>query len=142
MSCPAGNHSINALAGKSLSGRAATNRPRGSLKLSVVATSTSMRAGRSARAHTTPESTDTSPDWTPWLICGRSAARLIEGRGMPPAAVSALEAPAMARKRRRLGLWDGRRVIGMDALPEALIMRLLCLLGRDDETTTTRALCL
>ena len=42
---------------------------------------------------------------------------------MPPTAVSALEAPAMARKRRRFGLRDGRRAIGMDALPEALMMR-------------------
>jgi hypothetical protein len=47
-----------------------------SLKLSVVATSTSMRDGRSARAQTTPESAETSPNWMPWVIRGRSAARL------------------------------------------------------------------
>ena len=46
------------------------------LKLSVVAISTSMRAGRSARAQTTPESMETSPDWMPWVMSGRSAARL------------------------------------------------------------------
>jgi len=46
------------------------------LKLSVVETSTSMRAGRSARAHTMPESTDTSPDCKPWVMRGRSAAKL------------------------------------------------------------------
>jgi hypothetical protein len=33
-----------------------------SLKLSVVAASTSMRDGRSARAHTMAESVETSPD--------------------------------------------------------------------------------
>ena len=32
------------------------------LKLEVIETSTSIRAGRSARAHTTPESTEVSPD--------------------------------------------------------------------------------
>ena len=46
-------------------------------KLSLVETSTSIRAGRSVLAHTTPESIDTSPDWTPWVTIGRSAARLI-----------------------------------------------------------------
>jgi hypothetical protein len=35
-----------------------------------------MRAGLSARAHTMPESVVTSPDWMPWVINGRSAARL------------------------------------------------------------------
>ena len=53
------------------------------LKLSVVATSTCMRDGRSARAQTIPESTDTSPDWMPWVMTGRSAARLRYGRAMP-----------------------------------------------------------
>ena len=47
-----------------------------SVKLSVVEASTSMRAGRSVRAQTTPESIDTSPDWMPCVMCGRSAARL------------------------------------------------------------------
>ena len=43
---------------------------------SDVATSTIMCDGRSARAHTTPPSAPTSPDCTPCVICGRSAARL------------------------------------------------------------------
>ena len=63
------------------------------LKLSVVATSTSMREGRSARAQTTPESIDTSPDWMPWVMIGRSAARLKAGLAiMPPTAVTAADA--------------------------------------------------
>jgi hypothetical protein len=47
------------------------------LKLSVVAISASMRAGRSVRAQITPASVDTSPDCTPWVMSGRSAARLM-----------------------------------------------------------------
>jgi hypothetical protein len=66
MSCPAGSPSISALAVKSVSGSASTNTSlRMLLKLSLVAISTSMRAGLSARAQTTPESTETSPDWMP-----------------------------------------------------------------------------
>ena len=65
------------MAVKSLSGSASTKMPLWMvLKLSVVATSTCMRDGRSARAQTIPESADTSPDWTPWVMTGRSAARL------------------------------------------------------------------
>jgi hypothetical protein len=41
-----------------------------------VATSTSICEGRSARAHTTPPSAPTSPDCTPEVIIGWSAARL------------------------------------------------------------------
>ena len=41
-------------------------------KLSLVATSTSMRAGRSVRAQTTPESIETSPDCMPCVMRGRS----------------------------------------------------------------------
>ena len=77
MSCPGGSPSISALAVKSLSGSASTKTaPRIILKLSVVATSTCMRDGRSDRAQTTPKSIDTSPDWTPWVIdrpVGRAA---------------------------------------------------------------------
>jgi hypothetical protein len=63
MSWPAGRPSTSALAVKSLSGNASTNGSwRASRKLSLVATSTSMRDGRSARAQTTPESTEASPD--------------------------------------------------------------------------------
>ncbi len=72
------------------------------LKLSVVATSTSMRAARSARAQTTPELTDTSPDWMPWVMIGRSLARLREGLAMPPSTVAAAVAPAVDRNRRRV----------------------------------------
>jgi hypothetical protein len=43
-----------------------------------------MRDGLSARAHTTPESDETSPDCTPWLTIGRSLARLMNGAAMPP----------------------------------------------------------
>ena len=65
------------MAVKSLSGSASTQTAWMMLsKLSVVETSTRMRAGRSARAHTTPESIETSPDWMPWVMRGRSAARL------------------------------------------------------------------
>src|SRR5438876_1090482 len=53
MSCPAGKFSISALAVKSVSGSASTKvAARTVLKLSVLEVSTSMRAGRSARAQT------------------------------------------------------------------------------------------
>ena len=45
-----------------------------SLKLSVVAISICILAGRSVRAQTTPESTPMSPDCRPWVMSGRSAA--------------------------------------------------------------------
>jgi hypothetical protein len=65
------------LAVKSVSGSASTKTARVMvLKLSLVATSASMRAGRSARAQMTAESEETSPDCTPWVTRGRSAARL------------------------------------------------------------------
>src|SRR5262249_44402651 len=73
------------------------------LKLSVVATSTSMREARSERAQTTPESTDPPPDWTPWVTTGRSAARRREGLAMPPSAAPASVAAAVERNRRRVG---------------------------------------
>src|SRR5262249_62033097 len=84
MSWPAGSPSIRALTVRSVSGRASTYATRWLfLKLSVVDQSIRARDGRSARAHTTAESTDTSPDCTPWLIDGRSAARLIVGFAIP-----------------------------------------------------------
>ena len=61
-----------------------------------------MRDGRSARAQTTPESTDTSPDCTPCVICGRSGAQLSEGRAMPPIAVKAADAAAVFSSARRV----------------------------------------
>jgi hypothetical protein len=88
------------LAVKSLSGRAAIGgKARAFLNDSVVATSTSICDGRSARAHTTPPSVPTSPDCTPWAICGRSAARLSEGIAVTPSALAPVE-----RKRRRESL--------------------------------------
>src|SRR6266511_542040 len=76
--------------------------PRIVLKLSVVAASTNKHAARSARAQTMPESTDTSPDWMPWVMIGRSPTRLREGRAMPPSTVTAAVAPAVDKNRRRV----------------------------------------
>jgi hypothetical protein len=77
MSCPPGRFSSSIFAVKSLSGRAAIGgSARALAKDSVVATSTIICDGRSARDHTTPPSTPTSPDCTPWVTSGRSAARL------------------------------------------------------------------
>src|SRR5262249_2656555 len=50
-----------------------------SSKLSVVAASISMRAGRSVRAHTIPESVDMSPDCTPCVTRGRRTDRISAG---------------------------------------------------------------
>jgi hypothetical protein len=72
------------------------------LKLSVVETSTIMRDGRLARAQTIPESIDTSPDCTPWLMTGRSAARLIEGRAIPPKPLASAAEPKLVSSRRLL----------------------------------------
>src|SRR5262249_35062053 len=47
------------------------------------------RAERSARAQTTPEVGDTSPDCRPCVSTGRSAARLNDGMKMPPQVVAA-----------------------------------------------------
>src|ERR1700692_3958291 len=113
MSCSGGRFSISALAVKSASGNASTNTALAmSRKLSVVATSTSMRAGRSARAQTTPESTDTSPDCTPWVICTRSGAKLSEGRARPPIAVTAADAAAVFKNARRVSAARRRIAIG------------------------------
>src|SRR5215470_1373119 len=108
MSWPAGSSLSSSLAVKSLSGRASTKAPsRTSLKLSVVAISICILAGRSVRAQTTPESTPMSPDCRPWVMSGRSAARLRYGLAMPPAHVSAVVVSAAAdaepvMKRRRV----------------------------------------
>jgi hypothetical protein len=54
---------MSALAVKSVSGSASTKTARWMvLKLSVVATSANMRAGRPVRAQITAESSETSPD--------------------------------------------------------------------------------
>ena len=66
-----------ALEVKSESGRASDDpTPTMDLKLSSVEYMTCMRAGRSARAHMTAESAETSPEAIPLAIRGRSAARL------------------------------------------------------------------
>src|SRR5258708_18652250 len=92
MSCPAGRFSSNIFAVKSLSGSAAIGGSAlGFAKDSDVATSTIICAGRSARAQTTPPSAPTSPDCTPWVMTGRSAARLRYGIAMIPAPSAAVE---------------------------------------------------
>src|SRR5213079_2968795 len=99
MSCPAGRFSSSIFAVKSLSGRAAIGGSAFAFaKDSVVATSTIICAGRSARAQTTPPSAPTSPDCTPWVITGRSAARLKYGMAMIPAPVTAVEARNFRRE--------------------------------------------
>src|SRR5712671_6643884 len=111
MSWPAGSPSISALTVRSVSGNASTYAARWLfLKLSVVDQSMRARDGRSARAHTTAESTDTSPDCTPWLIEGRSAARLTIGRAMPPAATIPAAADVF-RNRRRVNGWRMRMLV-------------------------------
>jgi hypothetical protein len=87
------------LAVKSVSGSASTKAPwRMSLKLSVVAISRRILDGRSERAQSTAESIETSPLCTPWLISGRSAARLRYGF----ASVTAASVVALVRSRRRV----------------------------------------
>jgi hypothetical protein len=83
-----------------------------SRKLSEAAASTSMRAGRSVRAHTTPASAVTSPDCRPWVMRGRSAARLTAGRAIIPSAVSPADAAPAARSRRRVSAGVCRTVTG------------------------------
>src|SRR5262249_32000940 len=58
--------------------------------------------GLSARAQTIAESTERSPDWTPWVMTGRSAARLSAGLAMPPAAAITADEAAGVKKRRRV----------------------------------------
>ena len=100
---------MSALTVKSVSGSASTNAARWLFaKLSVVDQSIRARDGRSARAHTTAESSETSPDCTPWLMDGRSAARLTSGAEI-------LAIPAMAevfRNRRRVNGWRMRMFMG------------------------------
>ena len=72
-----------------------------SRKLSVVATSTTMRAGRSARAQIMPDVVSTSPDWRPCVMTGRDEARLKPGMASPDAATNPVAAED-ARKPRRV----------------------------------------
>src|SRR5262249_36453183 len=106
MSWPAGSPSIRALTVRSVSGSASTyETQRIFLTLSVVDQSIRARDGRSARAHPTAESTDTSPDCRPWLIDGRSAARLIVGLAMPLAAAIPVRADDFSHAPRVIGWW-------------------------------------
>src|SRR5262245_7597671 len=57
------------------------------------------REGRSTRAHTTPESTETSPDCTPCVMTGRSEARLSDGLNTPSVDMVAAD---VTMKRRRV----------------------------------------
>src|SRR5882724_11024370 len=69
MSCPAGSPWSSTFEVKSLSGSASDDAtPIIVLKLSTVEHSTRMRAGRSALAHTTAESVETSPEASPLLV--------------------------------------------------------------------------
>src|SRR5262249_2633428 len=109
------------------------------LKLSVVATSTSMRDGRSARAQTIPESTDTSPDWMPCVMLGRSAARLSAGLATPANAVAVAEEARVARNPRRVSapveiltaIWPPQSNHGGPCAPFLTETRILC----DDSVT-------
>ena len=73
-----------------------------SLKLSVVAASINMRAGRSVRAHTIPELPDTSPDCTPCVIIGRCAERAKAGAVRLPSAFVAIAEANVFKNRRRV----------------------------------------
>src|SRR5262245_23348243 len=134
---------MSALAVKSVSGSASTwTALRMALKLSVVATSTSMRAGRSARAQTMPESTETSPDWMPWVMTGRSAARLSEGLAMPSSRPTAAVAPTADRNRRRVSDARLRMVTAIGPPPSnhggPCVRRLTTTQRFDDDQTTGR----
>jgi hypothetical protein len=74
------------------------------LKLSLVDASINIRAGRSVRAHTIPESVDTSPDCTPCVMTGLCDARLKAGNAMVPSAVAAVAEAIVVRNRRRVAL--------------------------------------
>jgi hypothetical protein len=75
----------------------------GVLEAFVVDHATSARDGRSARAHTTAESPLTSPDCTPCVITGLSAARLGIGLAIPPAVAKPAAADVLRNRRRETG---------------------------------------
>jgi hypothetical protein len=78
---PDGRPARSSLVVKSLSSNAAgPSSERASAKLSVVARSTSMRAGRSARAQRIAHFPSRSPVWTPYGACGRARALVITAR--------------------------------------------------------------
>src|SRR5215510_11678759 len=72
-----------------------------------------MRAGRSARAHTMPESSDTSPDCTPCVAIGRCGERLKAGAAM----VVALAEARVVRNRRRVVALPVRKRPDMERPP-------------------------
>src|SRR5262245_58072910 len=74
-----------------------------------------MRAGRSARAQTTPDVADTSPDCRPCVSAGRSAARLNDGVKIPPL-VAVAAAVTLLTKERRERFWLSF-MAGLQALP-------------------------
>ena len=89
------------------------------LKLSTVAHSTCMRDGRSARAQITAEPSETSPDWMPPWICGRSAARLIEGFASVPRPAMASEDVERTRNCRRVHAREARSVAIQETFVES-----------------------
>src|SRR4051812_32535602 len=96
---------------KSDSGKAATfGRVVTSLKLSVVDHSKTALAGRSARDHSTARSKAASPDWMPWVMIGRAAARLMRGAAIEPSKAAAPKALLPRRKRRRERWFSARRI--------------------------------
>src|SRR5712672_2179301 len=134
MSCPAGRFSSSILAVKSLSGSAAIGgNARALAKDSVVATSTIICEGRSARAQTTPPSAPMSPDCTPWVMTGRSAARLRYGIATIPAPSAAGEERNFRREIPMVmqASWVGRGLAQTDL--ESFY---------DDQITATMGLCL
>src|SRR5512139_2878701 len=111
MSCPGGKPSSKVFAVKSVSGTASDDAPhKFVLKLSTVEHSTRMREARSARAHTTAEPSDTSPDWMPPEISGRSAARLRWGFASVPRPARASVDAERAKNCRRVDARAARSV--------------------------------
>src|SRR6516164_6940779 len=88
-----------------------------SRNVSVVATSTNIRAGRSARAQTTPDSADTSPDCMPCVICGRPGAKLKDGYAMLPIAVQAAVATVLFITARRVNAVRFRILMAIEPPP-------------------------
>src|ERR1044072_6159314 len=85
-------------------------------KVSLVAASISMRAGRSVRAHTIPESVDMSPDCTPCVTSGRLDDQTRAGALILVENVAAAEA-RVVRNRRRVIALPARKRRGMKWSP-------------------------
>src|SRR5262245_12206453 len=118
MSCPCGRSFSSSFAVKSASGNASHEADvMRVLKLSTLEHSTCMRAGRSARAQITAEPSDTSPDWMPPTICGRSAARLRCGFASVPSEATARLEVERTRNCRRVHAREARS----DAIQETFV---------------------